>query len=735
MDEMELIKELPVGLLFWYDFKKESRILYIGDASCGTARYLRSIASHFTCVDWKSEDDFTETLKESSFDYIVAVGIIEKMADPVFLLQKLKSCLSEKGKLLIGAYNRLGLPYFCGEKDPFTKRNFDGIENYRRATDNVKNGRAYSKAQWCAFLQKAELPHQFFSVLPNLSLPQLIYHEGYLPKEELSGRYFPKYDTPHTVFLEEEFLYADVIENGLFHTLANAFFIECGNMDDSSTVRHATLSMDRGKEKAMATVIYSDNTVEKRAIYKEGLPRIHHLATNTMELQKRGLPMVFGEQKGNAYTMPYVKGVSLVKHLRELIFSDKEKFIEEMDGLRELILQTSDIISETELGSILEKGYVDFIPLNAVQTENGAVFFDQEMYYENYPLNAILYRAIHSVYINDQKMEQVLPMSFFFKRYKMDTQLEAYQTYDADFIAELRNKKELSPFYKKFERNANMLHTNRQKINYSAIEYQKIFIDIFRDIDHQKIILFGSGNFTSRFLSLYGKQYDVFRIVDNNEKKWGEVLFDVPIVSPAILSELNKNEYRLIICIKNYGAIVEQLKEQGIENYCIYDPNISYQTKKIENRSVVQNESTQKKYNKGYVAGVFDLFHIGHLNLLRRAKAECHYLIVGVVTDEGVAKYKKTETVISFAERLEIVSACKYVDEAVEIPLAHGGSEDAYNLYRFDCQFSGSDYTNDPKWLSEKEFLNAQGVDLVFFPYTEGTSSTKLKAFLNANLG
>ncbi|MBD5503058.1 MAG: adenylyltransferase/cytidyltransferase family protein [Lachnospiraceae bacterium] len=134
-----------------------------------------------------------------------------------------------------------------------------------------------------------------------------------------------------------------------------------------------------------------------------------------------------------------------------------------------------------------------------------------------------------------------------------------------------------------------------------------------------------------------------------------------------------------------------------------------------------------KRYHIGYVAGVFDLFHIGHLNLLRRAKEQCDYLIAGVVTDEQVINTKKTRPYIPFEERLAIVQACRYVDEAVEIPIDRPDTQDAYYMYHFDAQFSGSDYADDSYWLSKKLFLQQHGSDLVFFPYTEGISSTGIK--------
>lgn len=147
-----------------------------------------------------------------------------------------------------------------------------------------------------------------------------------------------------------------------------------------------------------------------------------------------------------------------------------------------------------------------------------------------------------------------------------------------------------------------------------------------------------------------------------------------------------------------------------------------------------QEPPNRKKYHTGYIAGVFDLFHIGHLNMFRRAKEQCDYLIVGVVTDEGVRKHKEVEPFIPFAERIEMVRSCRYVDEAVEIPLDYYGTRDAWKLYRFDCQFSGSDYVDNPDWLAEKEFLEKHGAEMVFFPYTESTSSTRIKSLIEKKL-
>ena len=91
-----------------------------------------------------------------------------------------------------------------------------------------------------------------------------------------------------------------------------------------------------------------------------------------------------------------------------------------------------------------------------------------------------------------------------------------------------------------------------------------------------------------------------------------------------------------------------------------------------------------KPYNVGYIAGVFDLFHIGHLNMFKRAKEQCKYLIVGVVSDEGggVRLNKQAEPFVPFDERIEMVRSSKYVDEAVKLPLNFCGTRDMYKIYQ-----------------------------------------------------
>lgn len=130
----------------------------------------------------------------------------------------------------------------------------------------------------------------------------------------------------------------------------------------------------------------------------------------------------------------------------------------------------------------------------------------------------------------------------------------------------------------------------------------------------------------------------------------------------------------------------------------------------------------------GYTTGVFDMFHIGHLNIIRNAKKYCDYLIVGVSTDELVMKEKKKKPVIPYEERIEIVSAIKYVDEVVA--QVDKNKMGAWQKYHFHKMFVGSDWQDTAVWNQfEKEFAEV-GVEIVYLPHTDGISSTKLTGII-----
>ncbi len=138
---------------------------------------------------------------------------------------------------------------------------------------------------------------------------------------------------------------------------------------------------------------------------------------------------------------------------------------------------------------------------------------------------------------------------------------------------------------------------------------------------------------------------------------------------------------------------------------------------------------SEKKYKIGYTTGVFDMFHIGHLNILRRAKEQCDHLIVGVTTDALCRACKHRLPIIPEGDRVAIVSAIKYVDEVVLQEDMDKSS--AVEKYRADAVFVGSDWQGSPTWDAYEKQFAALGCTVVYLDHTDGISSTILRDKLN----
>lgn len=139
-----------------------------------------------------------------------------------------------------------------------------------------------------------------------------------------------------------------------------------------------------------------------------------------------------------------------------------------------------------------------------------------------------------------------------------------------------------------------------------------------------------------------------------------------------------------------------------------------------------------KKYKVGYTTGVFDLFHIGHLNILQRAKEQCEYLIVGVSTDELVREYKNKTPIIPYEERKKIVEAIRYVDKVV--PQINMNKREAWEREQFNALFHGDDWKGSNLYGKYEKEFEGTGVEIVFLPHTSGTSSTMLTSLLEREI-
>ncbi len=782
MTAEERRRELPGAIIRWYRIEKGSRVACVVAGRGCSGLVADALEGEGVPVDRLPLDVLEQPGAGGGggagrYDVVVAADVLERARDAGGALRGIRGRLAPGGRLLLAADNRLGVRYFVGDQDAFSGKVFDGVEGYRHLAPWERErmeGRAYSKAEVAGLLEGAGFARRrFFSVFPGVGNPQLLLAEDYLPNEALDIRVFPEYNSPGTVFACEEELYPSLAENGLLHGMANGLFAECP-LDGAAfcPVNQVTLSGERGPGNALATVLRRDGLVEKRALYREGAGRLRELCGNNAYLSARGVRMVPGRLEGGAFVMPYVDGTPANDYFRGLLGRDAAGFLESLDLFWGAILRSSEHAEPDEvdwerfepgwekrrpddpcrekwgrlargteeersaLGPVLKRGYLDLVSLNCFHVPGepggGFVFYDQELYLENVPAKAILVRTIEFIYKFNDQLDAALPRGELMERYGLLEHMDLFQKFIGSFLNTLRDDDGLSDYYREGRRELRSVEENRRRMDYPEEEYPLIFKDIFHHTEGRRLYLFGAGKYAERFRGRYGAARPVSGYLDNDPARWGTAADGLPVTAPGELLKMNPAEYKVMVCVRDYLPVVKQLQGMGVPNFSVYDPYSSYpEPPRAGGGPSGGGLPGGRKYNTGYVAGVFDLFHIGHLNLLRRAKEQCSHLIVGVVTDEGVMRHKRSTPQIPFSERIEIVRACRYVDEAVEIPLDQGDTDEAYRRYHFDVQFSGSDYADDPRWQAKRDFLQRHGSDLVFFPYTEGVSTTQLKDKVN----
>lgn len=258
----------------------------------------------------------------------------------------------------------------------------------------------------------------------------------------------------------------------------------------------------------------------------------------------------------------------------------------------------------------------------------------------------------------------------------------------------------------------------------------------------KNIILFGTGKYFENYMLCEGQipgRMPLFA-VDNDPARAGCFRYGVEVKSPEALQRMDRNQFYVVICTAQRESVEKQLESMDITDYHYYRPvpiedslqgEVLYQQKDMASvEEIVKDKAERKKpYKIGYVPGAFDLFHVGHLNLLRRSKSRCEYLIAGVLTDELFFHFKKRMPVIPYEQRAAIISAITYVDRVVPIDFSNTYKIDAWRRYHYDCHFSGNDHGAD--WTHDLQQLREVGANMEFFEYSKANSSTSIREALN----
>lgn len=638
----------------------------------------------------------------------------------------IKHHLSDEGRMYAVIPNRLGTKYLCGAYDDYNNNPFENI------TDHNSNGiYRFDKAELSASLFAAGFSKiRFYYPFPDYLTPQLIYSDDHIPKAEIKERLKIFVNSPENRVLSEKKLAFILAQNDVLNTFSNYFIAECSN-SEISNIMFAAISSERNRERAFATVIVNYNIVKKIPIYPDGTSGIETLCRNASELIKRNIPSLEIRNDNGIAVMEKVDFSTLSEHIRSIVKTgNTHELLKWLDLLYKYICSSSEISEvnnyaylsqKNDWGIILSKAFVEMIPVNCFVVNNDLLFYDQEYTLENCPAGYVMFRAINDIYRFIPETSTVISIDDIKLRYSLTFHWNDYIKMEEAFCRKLVNADIYTGRASWMSESEDLFKRNRKALKMESNAMIKLF-DPTHNVEGKKIILFGSGRYADYYLSTYGMQYKPDFIVDNNSEKWGTEKNGIPVRFPEMIKSLINGTYTVIITVADFIPVEHQIIDMGITDYRIFNKQI---VELIP--SAISNTISEEKYNIGYVTGAFDLFHIGHLNILKNSKSRCHYLIAGVLTDEIIIDEKHKTPFIPFEERIEIVKQCKYVDRVVAIDKHNTNKIDAWRELKFGCLFSGSDHADDEGWQHLRSQLRSLGSELEFFPYTQSTNSTMLQ--------
>lgn len=463
------LTHLRKNILNWYPFESSSHLLEIG---CGmgaltgmfcdfcekvTAVELskrRARATQLRCREKENLEILVGNLNDiewtNRYDYITLIGVLEYQnkftnSKQPFLdfLIKIKGLLNPGGKLFIAIENKFGLKYWCGAPEDHSGIPFDGINQYRFTKEGAKT---FSKAELKQLLKQAGLSNmKFYYPLPDYKLPNLIFSENYLPKENDLLRMVPYYfPNNQTLVADETKLYQELIQNQTFEFFANSFLVECSTEElEHSKVDFISCSTQRMPEYRIHTLIEKEGKVRKMGCSKQVIKHLKESDENLIKLEKRGIPVVKhlwqdGEAICNFVQAPLLQDV-ILGEARE--GGDKQKLFGYFDLLFRSIKQSSDEAEkdhnfiyelglakpgEFSFGRIVKTAYLDMVAHNCFFKGDELIFMDQEWTLPDTPENFVMYRMLIEIYGCNNWLLEVLPLIEVANRYGLVEVWEVY---------------------------------------------------------------------------------------------------------------------------------------------------------------------------------------------------------------------------------------------------------------------------------------------------------------------
>lgn len=760
-----------IGMAAWFPYDNAKNILQVGSWYGAFSGYLSEKTKQLIVLE-KDERRYKTTKKRckdinnmivlnqnpeefascsnEKFDYIY--WAVDELFDRIEDYEKYQKCFSvlkslvkEGGQVIAALPNKFGFRYLCGEPDESTGIAYGGITDRETALYRMDLEEVHRVMDAVGFGY-----HKVFYPITDMRFTQVLYSDEYKPSETVRERIHIFLKHKENLMLDEALLVDALARNDNLCFFSNSFFVVAGEAEQTDMIFSA-VTAERKKENAYVTSIHRCGKVRKSPIYDKGENSVDRLIKNTECLKERGICVVPIKKQGISAEMEYVKTPTLSEYIKKQDHFKREELEAMVDALWKQILVSSEEVDASlnklstaragiDYGVILKNVYSEMIPVNCFYDGKQMLFFDQEHVKEDYPAGYVLFRALRDIYTYIPKCEKILPIEELKQKYNLVHVWDDYQKEEDAFQNKLRNLDLYTGFMKWVFPNKQIMKENREQLSRQRIvkdtvdrrmENMTDIFDVKSGLDAKYLLVFGTGKYADYYLERYGNEKTPTLFLDNlvanqNTKKAG-----IDVKAPSAILEYERKDICVVIAVKNYDAILEQLYKMGLE-----DENIRIVNKRLDDLypGKLGKAQTDGLYDVGFVTGAFDLFHIGHLNILKNSKSRCHYLIAGVLVDEIIEQDKHKKPFIPFEERIEIVKQCKYVDRVVAIDQHNTNKIDAWKELRYGCLFAGSDHLGAPYWMNLQKELRHLGSELEFFPYTQGTSSTMLQKVLNDSL-
>lgn len=495
------LSSVRCGIWNWYFFRPGARLLEVGGGFGAVTGLFCDRCAFVTVTErnpyraamlrqrYRNRDnlqvfagELDDLPVEERYDYLVLTGVLERQCDGTadkapyadYLRRVAAAYLKPDGVLLLAVDNRLGLHYFCGDRDRFTGRPFDSINNYPHGT----HARGFTKKEITDIVEQAGLrQHKFFYPLPDHRVPQMVFSQDYLGGTAIDERLSTYAVQQDTQLVWERSLYKDIQENGVLEFFSNSFLLECSADQPASPVQFAVLSTDRGRDCGMATTIHADDTVHKRALYPEGCETVAKAVASLQALQARGVPVVPCRMEGpDQMVMPRIQDPVLNGVIKENYEKKPEMVVKSLELLYHYILQSSshlppeqnallDWAPALDYGPILEQAYLDMVPVNCFCAADGTLrFYDQEYIRQAYPAKFVLYRAVKYTYWYNPGLEEKLPMAQMKDHFGLTPLWEVFEQAEQKFIAGLRKLNAEQAYYRCVNQNIGAIYQRCEKL-------------------------------------------------------------------------------------------------------------------------------------------------------------------------------------------------------------------------------------------------------------------------------